>query len=779
MIYQDPKHSIPERINDLIGQMTLQEKLAQIGAVWVHQLQDGAAFSKERAGLLLKHGIGQITRLGGASLLAPVERAEMANAIQSHLARETRLGIPAILHEECCNGYMAQGATVFPQMLGLASAWQPELAEQMSAAIGKQIRGSGAHQGLAPVLDLGRDPRWGRIEETFGEDPLLVAQMGMAYVRGLQGPDLHQGVMATGKHFIGHSLSHGGLNCGPVSIGPRELRESLMGPFEAAIREAGLATIMNSYPELDGSLVAASKSILTDLLREELGFTGLVVSDYEAIQMIHSYHRIAKDQRQAARLALEAGIETELPVTQCYGEPLCSALLDGEVDIRALDNAVCRVLEKKFELGLFENPYVDTGRVGEIYSSEEPARLAGQIARQSLVLLKNEGGALPLAKTIQRLAVIGPNADDSRSLFSDYSYPAMLESMLSWPLPYPKEQLIETARQSAKAPSVLDAIRERASGGMQVEYAQGCAVNGTDRSGFGEALRIAEECDLAILVLGDRAGMTLDCTCGETRDSADLALPGVQEELARAVIGSGMAQGKPVVVVLINGRPLAIPWIVEHAQAILEAWLPGQAGAEAIAAALFGEVNPGGKLPISFPRSAGQLPLFYNHKPSGRHSNWFHDYVSLSVQPLFTFGHGLSYTSFEYSQLEISPAQARPGDRVQISLSVRNSGSCAGEEVVQLYLCDEYASLPRPVKELKGFKRICLQPGEQRRLTFDLAVDQLAFYNEDLRLVVEPGDFQVMLGSSSSDVRLAGRFEVVGEAYAVPRRIFTCPVEIQ
>jgi beta-glucosidase len=767
-VYRDAFHPVSHRVQDLLARMSLQEKLAQLGSAWVYDLQDGQSFSEAKAASVLGNGIGQITRIGGGSTLTPPASAEMANAIQSYLVKHTRLGIPAMVHEECCSGLMALGATSFPQIIGLASTWTPALAEAMTSVIRAQMRAVGAHQGLAPVLDVARDPRWGRVEETFGEDPTLATQMGIAYVRGLQGPDLREGVMATGKHFVGYSFSEGGMNCTPVHLGPREIHDVFLMPFEAAIRQTHLASIMNAYSELDGVVVAASRPTLTDLLRGELGFDGLVVSDYAAVAMLNNFHHIASDRARAAGLALTAGIDVELPRTDCYGQPLLQALQAGAVSESLVDTAVSRVLRKKFELGLFENPYVDVEQVMAVYDTPQQRSLAREIARQSIVLLKNEGGLLPLGKTIGTLAVIGPDANQSRNLLGDYAYLPHIERLLR------AQPELAAMPDSMLNPSVLDAVARSVSAQTRVLFAPGCEVNSDDRAGFAEAFRVAQAADVIVMVVGDRSGLTEDCTSGESRDRSDLGLPGVQEELVRAVA----ATGKPMVVILVNGRPLSIPWIVEHVPAVVEAWLPGEEGGQAIADILFGDANPGGKLPITFPRTVGQVPLFHNHKPSGGRSHWHGDYVSASVTPLFPFGHGLSYTQFAYSNLRIDPPQAEAGS-VRISLDIENVGERTGDEVVQLYVRDEFACVPRPVKELKGFQRITLAPGQTRSLAFDLPVDQLAFFDEEMRLIVEPGTIQVMVGSSSEDIRLNGAFEIAGkDKRVVPARVFACPVHV-
>jgi beta-glucosidase len=765
------------RVQDLLAQMTLKEKLAQITSFWFRELQENQQPSPEKLRKLLKNGIGQVTRVGGTSTLSPVEAARAGNAIQRFLVNETRLGIPAILHEECCAGYMGLGGTTFPQMLGVAATWRPALLEQMTNEIRKQLLAIGARQGLAPVLDVARDARWGRCEETFGEDPTLVSQFGVAYVRGLQGESLGNGVLATGKHFVGYSASLGGMNVAPTAMGWRDLWDIYLGPFQAAIRDAGLHSIMNAYVELDGDVVAASPRILSELLRGELGFDGLVVADYEAIQMIHTYHNAAEDLTDAAARAMNAGIEVELPTRACYGERLQAALEAGEVGLEAIDQAVARHLQKKIDLGLFENPYVDEGRVLEVFETPAQRSLAREIATQSLTLLKNDG-ILPLAKDIQRLAVIGPNAHSGRNLLGDYSYASMLERLSGAPeatARFENGKAVGIAAHMVAVPTVLDALRQRLPQ-AEVLYAKGCDNLDPDASDFEAAVQAAGQADAVVLVLGDRSGMTVDCTCGETRDSADLRLPGVQEALAQAVL----AAGKPVIVVLVTGRPLAIGFLAENAAAILEAWLPGEEGGVAVAQALLGEINPGGKLPMSFPRHPGQLPIFYNQKPSGGKSMWHRDYTMVKAGPLYPFGHGLSYTTFEYSDLRLDRSQAAAGESLAIQLSVRNRGGRAGDEVVQLYVRDENASYPRPVKELKGFARLSLQPGETRRVTFRLPMNQLAFYNGDLELVVEAGTIKVMVGSSSDDIRLDAGFEITGpKQVAVAERIYVCPVEIE
>ncbi len=779
-LYLEASRPIPVRLKDLLGRMTVEEKLFQLTSYWFHDLRNGQELSHDRMQMLLGKGIGQISRIGGTSALLPPAVARAGNTIQRFLREHTRLGIPAILHEECCSGYMGLGGSIFPQMIGMAGTWNPELLQRTAAEIRRQLLAVGARQGLAPVLDVALDPRWGRTEETFGEDPLLVARMGAAYIRGVQGDEIKDGLMATAKHFIGYSLSSGGMNCAPIQAGPRFLRETCLMPFQAAVSEAGVRSVMNAYNELDGEVVAASGAILTDLLRGELGFQGIVVSDYSAIAMIASYHHAAPDERTAAVKAFKAGIEMELPSRACYGEPLRAALDAGEITIAEIDAAVQLILESKFELGLFENPYAEEQAAAASFETPAQRALAREAAGQSLILLKNDG-MLPL-RSPRTIAVIGPNADAPRNLMGDYSYLSSVELAQHPPAP---ELGIPTLagmdwnyirEHTVKIPSILESIRDRAGADTQVVHAAGCSVSGDDRSGFEEAVAVAAQADAVILVLGDKSGFTLDCTSGETRDRADLGLPGVQQELAEAVAGAG----KPTAVVLINGRPLSIPWLAEHAQAILEAWLPGEEGAAAVAGALFGDINPGGKLPISVPRSVGQIPIQYNHKPSGSRSNWYVDYLESPAGPLYPFGHGLSYTTFGYTDFSVTPEQPAHGGVVEVRLTVANSGKAAGDEVVQLYICDPVASIPRPVKELKGFCRIGLKPGESRQVLFRLPVDILAFYDENMDLVTEAGAIRVFLGSSSEDIRLTGQFEIIGSRKSkVGRRVTVCPASIE
>ncbi|MBS7639363.1 MAG: glycoside hydrolase family 3 N-terminal domain-containing protein [Candidatus Bathyarchaeia archaeon] len=739
------------RVRELIRRMTLEEKIAQLGSIPASELLEGGKFSREKASKLIGKGIGQITRLAGRLLepgvpegpREPSKIAAIANEIQRFLVEETRLGIPAIIHEECLSGLMAYGATTFPQAIGLASTWDPDLIQNITGVIRRQMRAIGVHQGLAPVLDVARDPRWGRTEETFGEDQYLVASMGVAYIRGLQGESLSSGVVATPKHFAAHGFPEGGRNCAPVHVPPRELMEVFLFPFEAAVREAGAYSLMNAYHDIDGVPCAASRELLTEILRWRWGFKGYVVSDYSAIEMLKTFHHVAADEMEAAVQALEAGIDIELPRIKCYGEPLLKAVREGIISEATIDEAVSRVLRVKFLLGLFDNPYVKVEDAARAFDTPEDRALALKAARESIVLLKNDG-ILPLRKDLKSIAVIGPNADTTRGLLGDYSYTVHLNCDFD----------------AVKIVSILEAIKSKVSPQTTVYFARGCDIYNPSKEGFKEAIEAASKAEVIIAVMGERSGMfKLPAVTGEGRDQTSLSLPGVQEDLLRA-LGE---LGKPLIVVLVNGRPMAVRWAAERASAIIEAWFPGEEGGNAVADVLFGDYNPGGKLPISVPKYEGQIPVYYS-----RRSSSFGDYVFMDSKPLFPFGHGLSYTRFEYSSLRIEPEKVGPAGRVSISFFIENVGGMKGDEVVQLYVRDPIASISRPVKELKGFKRLTLNPGERKRVTFTLFTDQLAFYNRYMRLIVEPGIYEVMIGSSSEDIRLTGKFEVTGETRVLP-----------
>lgn len=772
--YQDPELAIDARVDDLCGRMGLDEKLAQIGCVWSTQLVEHDAFSPAKAGTLMAHGTGHVTRIAASTGLRPRENAAFMNDIQRWLVEHTRLGIPALVHEESAAGFCARDATQFPQAIGLAATWQPDGARRVGEVIRAQMLAVGARQTLAPVLDVTRDPRWGRTEETFGECPYLASRMGVEYVRGVQGDDLRCGVVATGKHFIGYGMGEGGLNHASAHIGPRELREVYARPFEAAIREAGLASVMNAYNDVDGLPCGGSRLILDDLLRGELGFEGVVVADYFTTGLLAFWHKIAADKGEAGQRALEAGLDVELPSLDCYGAPLKARVESGALDIAFVDRAVKRLLRMKFALGLFEKPYVEVDAASAPYEEAGPVALARDLAARSVVLLTNDG-VLPLDPGLRSLAVIGPCADDIRLQLGDYHYPSHLEMIYKRGAGaeqgiLPSSDVVAFAPGAYYRPSVslLDGIRAAVGGGCEVRVEHGCGLNDDDTSGFEAAIEAARRSEVALLCVGGKSGLLPEDTSGEFRDASDLGLTGVQHALVEAVV----ATGTPTVVVLVGGRIFALPWIAEHASALVEAFLPGEQGGHGVADVLFGRTSPAGRLPISMPRSVGQVPVYYNHRSGSGRSQMLGDYVDGPTRPLFAFGHGLSYTRFEYGDVSLSDPTPDARAVVEVGLDVTNVGDVDSDEVVQLYVRDEVARCSRPNKQLAGFVRAHVAAGETRRVTFELDLSQLGYYDEDMRFVVEPGVVSLEVGASSSDIRSHARFEIVGE----PRSLSTSEI---
>ncbi len=755
--YLDADLEIDERVADLLQRMTLQEKLNQLSCIWSSSLVENDTFDEPAVAERLRDGIGQITRIGANTGLRPQGSAAFANQIQRVLAEKSRLGIPAIIHEEALAGLCARGATQYPQAIGLAATFNPEAIRAMADAIRCEMRAVGARQALAPVLDIARDPRWGRLEETYGEDPYLAGRMGVAYVRGLQGTDLRDGVLATGKHFLGYGLAEGGMNHAPVQLGPREMREVYAEPFAAAIREAGLKSVMNSYSSIDGVACAGSHEILQTLLRDELGFRGMVVADYYSVDLLIRHHRVAVDKAEAAALAITAGIDVELPAQDCFGEPLAAQVAAGEVAELVVDRAVRRVLRAKFELGLFEAPYVAEAAAATVFDAPEHRALAARLAGESLVLLSNDG-LLPLAAGT-KIALLGPAAHDKRLLLGDYNYPAHAEIV------YKRESLpaaIAPASGSAFAPgpyyvpmvTPYEALAVRGS----VDHVPGCGIADEIPIDIAAAVAAAQAADVAVVCVGGKSGLLPDCTSGEFRDAASLELTGSQQDLLDAVA----ATGTPVVVVVIGGRAFALERVMQRANAVLLAWLPGEEGGSAIAQALFGEINPAGRLPVSLPRSAGQLPVHYNHRAGGGRSTPLGDYIDESTKPLFVFGHGLSYSTFEYADLQC-PDTVDTHGAMTVSLSIANTSEVDGEEVVQLYVHDKVADVARPLRQLVGFERLLVRAGERCLVEFYLDISQLAYYNRDFEYVVDPGQIELLIGASSGDIRLRTTLMVHGE----------------
>ena len=738
--YKNSRLSVDVRVADLLSRMTLEEKVAQLTCLWGDRPQvnpqtnfatDRGEFSPAKAAQVMKYGIGQIARQRERK--DPREGAKFANAVQKWLIENTRLGIPAILHDEILHGHMAKGSTSFPQPIALATTWDPEFITKVFTAGAMETRARGSHQVLGPNLDLARDPRWGRTEETYGEDPYLTSQMAYAIVRALQGtgPAIDEShVIATAKHFAAHGQPESGTNIGPVNFSERTLREYFLPSFKAAV-DAGIMSVMPSYNEIDGVPSHANRWLLQKLLREEWKFTGLIVSDYYAIPQMVDLHHVAADKSETAKLAIEAGVDVELPDPDSYPK-LLQLVKEGRVKESTLNLAVGRMLRAKFLLGLFENPYVDVERAARVTNSAEHRALAAEAARRSITLLKNENNLLPLnLVTLKSIAVIGPNA--AQVHLGGYS------------------------DEPGRGVSVLQGLKNKVGDKAKVVYAEGCKITkeggdwfadratlsdaAEDQKLIAEAVAVARTADVALLVLGGNEDTNkegwADNHLGD-RDSLDLM--GRQNDLVKAVLETG----KPVVVMLINSGPLSINYIAENVPAILEGFYLGQETGVGVADVLFGDYNPSGKLTISFPRSVGQLPLYYNRKPTARRG-----YLFANKEPLFPFGFGLSYTTFGYSNLKISPAKIGATDKATVSVTVTNTGRRAGDEIVQLYIRDLVSSITRPIMELKDFKRISLAAGESKTLEFVITPDKLSFLDLNMKSVVEPGWFEIMVGTNS------------------------------
>ncbi|MXI85342.1 glycoside hydrolase family 3 N-terminal domain-containing protein [Sphaerochaeta halotolerans] len=760
-----------ERALELLRKMSIEEKVSQLVSAWLEIGLDGSLHVREygHAELhdgdvkaeVLRKGIGQLTRPYGTMANDAVRQAKAINELQRYLLKETRLGIPALLHEECLTGAMVKGATIFPSALNYGSTWEPSLVGNVGKAIGDELRSLGVHQGLAPVLDVARDARWGRLEETYGEDPYLCGVMGIAYVQGLQGE--RRSPIATLKHFVGHSASEGGRNHAPVHIGPTELRNTFALPFEMVVRHAHPGSVMPAYHDIDGVPCTSNRSLITDLLKHQWGFDGLVVADYEAIVQLFHDHRVASDMAEAAALAFNAGMDIELPGYTVFKEGLIEALYRGLITNDALDEAVLRVLQEKYNQGVFEHPFIKEDAIE--LGTEKNHALAVEVAEKSLVLLKNDG-TLPL-KQAGSVALVGPLADHPYAMFGGYSTPIHLQGSHG-----PEETVPLHAKTIRAALSeVLGDVPLTFEPGCMLyeskvekaiffpgdvpEEEEGVHELSQDTQGIEKAVAAAVSSDVTVMVVGDIAGLFRQGTVGEGSDADSLKLPGVQEQLMEAVL----ATGKPVVVVLVSGRPYTMHHAVSQASAILATWLPGEGGGEAIARTLVGLNNPGGKTILSFPKCAGSMPYAYNHfKKAG----------GLKVQPkfgaLYPFGHGLSYTTFDWDDFQVENPMIQGDEEFHFSLTVRNGGTCGGDEVVQVYLQDKVASIVRPVKELKAFCRVPLQPGEQKRISFTLPADILSFVGSDARRVLEPGSFLLQVGKSSEDIVFNEEIAVVGKS---------------
>ncbi len=761
--YHDPNASVEERVEDLLALMNLDEKLAQLGCLWSTAFVSTGTFDPKTVAELMPHGIGQVTRIGASTGLHPHESAAYMNDLQKIAIEQTRLGIPLLVHEESTGGFCHRDATVFPQGLGLAATWDTALVKQIADVIRQQMLAVGARLALAPVLDVARDPRWGRVEETYGEDPVFNGMMGTAYVQGIQSDNLAEGVAATGKHFLGYAMSEGGRNWGPVQLGPRELREVYAEPFSAVIRNAGIATIMNSYASVDGIPCAGSHAILTELLRDELGFDGAVVADYFSVAMLMEYHHVAGTKGEAARLALSAGLDMELPAVDCY-EDLQEEIEAGRLAQEVVDTAVRRVLSLKFKLGLFEHPYVDAENADKVFQTPAQRELARKAVAESVILLSNDG-ILPLAPSVKRIAVIGPGADDQRLLQGDYHYPAHLEIVYL----APKDQDLtginvpQATGRYAPGPyftphiTPLAGLRSALGDSVEISHAKGCDVFGTDQSGFAEAVQLADNADVTIVVVAGKSGLQRPVTVGEGNDATNLDLTGAQPELIDALAKTGT----PIIVVVLSGRIHTLASVAARANALLQVYPPGEEGGNGLADILTGKVNPSGHLTVSMPRSVGQIPNSVGSRAGGDRAMFFDGYSDSPTSPLFPFGHGLSYTSFAYSDLTVqAQTSAEP---IEISLEVRNSGERAGDEVVQLYVRDMVASVARPERILLGFARISLDAGQTRKITFTVHPSRLAFYDPQMRFVTEPGDFTFSVGASSADIRASKTVTLSGK----------------
>ena len=753
-IYKNPSAPIQDRVRDLLGRMTLEEKAAQMRSiVYTKRLfLEGDVFSPAKADQLFVNGIGHIGNAGDTNgtprsatdaYRAPGETVDLVNAIQRHLVERTRLGIPAMFHDETAHGLKAREGTIFPIPLGLGSTWDLNLVEQAFSLAARETRSRGATLALSPVLDIVRDPRFGRVEEFFGEDPYLVAQMAIASVRGQQGhtrPLARDKVFTTLKHFV-HGVPEGGLNTAPFEVSERTLRETFLVPFAEVIKAADPAVIMPSYNEVGGVPSHGSADLLQRIGRNLLGFKGAYFSDYGGVTNLREHHQVAANDDEAAVMALKAGIDAELPEGQAYAK-LPDLVRSGRVPQALVDQAVSRILALKFEAGLFENPYTDKALALRQVNPPSSIALARKVAQKSIVLLKNDG-ILPLAPNAKRrLAIIGPNS--AEPLFGGYS------------------------AVNSKAVGVLAGVRAAAGPNLTIEHADGVRIIKPDPTGqhlparparyetaeennrlLAEAVKVAERSDVILLVVGDVPEITRETISFiSPGDRNSLGLFGDQDRLVEAMI----ATGKPIIALLINGRPLAVTRLAEKANALVEGWYLGQEGGNAFADVLFGAVNPGGKLTVTFPRTVGDLPLYYNPHPSAKVRK---RYVEGKPDPLFPFGHGLSYTTFDISAPRLPKPTVSASEPVLVEVDVTNTGKRAGDEVVQLYIRDDVSSVPRPVLELKGFQRVTLKPGEKRTVRFTLAPDALAFWNIDMKRVVEPGTFTISAGPSSATLKSA------------------------
>ena len=786
-VYKNPDKPVDARVKDLLKRMTLEEKAAQLQTVWAARQKletDEGVFTEEYAKDILGLGIGQVARPAENKATitvnkTPAQTVAFTNAVQKYLVEKTRLGIPAIFHEEALHGFAARNGTSFPQAIGLASTWDAQLIHDMYAIAAQEMRALGVHQALTPILDVARDPRWGRIEETMGEDPYLVTELGVASVKGFQGDGegvASNRVIATLKHLAGHGEPVGGLNTAPAPIGERGLREIFLPPFEAAIKLGGARSVMASYNEIDGIPSHSNVDLLQHILRGEWGFDGVVVSDYFAIAELISRHRLAADKSEAALLAMTAGVDVETPDGDAY-KTLVQLVNEKKLSIKLIDTAVARVLREKFMLGLFENPYVNEEGVDAFVGNAKHAEFAQTLAEKSIVLLKNDGNILPLNKAaLKSVALIGPHVDET--LLGGYSdVPKKTVSILQGlqeylgnevTLYHEKGTLLTLETWASDVDSA--AANTRSKQRWHTDEAI-LATKADTKCMIAKAVAAAQKSDVAIVVVGDNEATSREAWSDKhLGDRTSLELLGEQQELVDAVL----ATGKPTVVLLIGGRPLAITKLAETAPAILQGWYLGQETGHAVARVLFGDVNPGGKLPVSIPRSVGHLPVYYNYKPAAKRG-----YAFDKTDALYPFGFGLSYTQFSYANMQWSKTKLKANETVDISVTITNTGKRAGDEIVQLYTSDPVASVTQPVKQLRGFKRVSLAPQQSARVTFRLSANQLGFYDRNMDFVLEPGKINLLLGASSADIRLQGELDVVGEATNIAaQKVYLTPVSV-
>jgi len=760
--YKDKNLAIEERVADLLGRMTVEEKVGQLSKILGWEMyeknQSGIQVSQKFKDAVKQHQIGLLwatlradpwTQKTLETGLSSKEAARATNALQKYMVDSTRLGIPLIISEETPHGHMAIGATTFPTAIGQASTWNPAIIEKMAAVIAKETSSVGGQNGYGPVLDLAREPRWSRTEESYGEDPYLVGKMGEAMVRGMQGKKVggKGKIFSTLKHFVAYGVPEGGHNGGSVSVGERDLRQNYLFPFERAVK-TGAWSVMTAYNSIDGIPCSSNSWLLNNVLREEWGFKGFVVSDLLSIQGLTGGHSTAESPAIGASQALLAGLDVDLSGSG-YDKNLLQAVKDGIVNAEVLNRAVARVLTTKFMMGLFENPYVSESAVDTMVGTTENIEIAKEVARQSIILLKNENNLLPLKKNLKRIAVIGPNADNVYNQLGDYTAP----------------------QAEGKVKTVLEGIKLKLGANTQIDYIKGSAIRDVEQTDIASAVSAANKADAVILVVGGSSARDFktsyqatgaaevesgkkaisDMESGEGFDRASLDLMGDQLKLIQAIQGTG----KPVVLVVIKGRPLNLNWADEHIPAIIDAWYPGQEGGTAIADVIFGDYNPAGRLPISVPRSIGQLPVYYNHqKPQ------HHPYIDMESTPLYSFGYGLSYSKFDYANLGIEVVEADSTLFAKVSFTITNTGDFDGDEVPQLYLVDEVSSVVSAVKQLRGFQRIHLKKGESKKVNIRLDKDDLKLWSVNKEWEVEKGRFKVLVGPASNNIKLEGFFNI-------------------